>query len=61
METPPVQVHPAAEPRQPVHGSASRLHLSRTKADGSALPLDPARLDIDGATATRRSGLCCRT
>ena len=52
METPPIQVHPAAEPRQPVHGSASRLHLSRTKADGSALPLDPARLEIDGATVS---------
>ena len=52
METPPVHVHPAAEARQPVHTSLSLLHLSRTKADGSALPLDPARLEIDGATVS---------
>ena len=52
MEIPPVQVHPAAETRPPAHTSLSRLHLSRTKADGSALPLDPARLEIDGATVS---------
>ena len=44
------QAQSAAEPHQPIRSSSSWIPLHRAKSEGDALPLDPARLELDGVT-----------